>query len=158
MQFFKYLLASLVSLIVSLSSVSESSAYDIEAHRHQKSIRDGSDDELPKHYPVFPFEIKEMPSSKISLSIDKEGKATISWNMLGKSLKSLDKATAIKIFGEIQLMREDDPCNTFHVLTVHPSQGPNIFHIDVVFDEQQLLSKYRVRGFGILKPEWQQVL
>jgi hypothetical protein len=157
MQFFKYLLVSLLSLIVSLSSISESSAYNVEAHRHQKSIQDGIDDELPKNYPVSPFVIKNLPS-KANLNIDGQGKATIFLLIPNKSLKDLDKATAIAIFGELQSIREDDPCDTFHVLTVHPMQGPNIFHIDVVFNQQQFLSKYRVRGFGISKPEWQEVI
>jgi hypothetical protein len=131
-------------------------AFDPEHHREQKTTREGMDDDLPKNYALYPFELKDLPSNA-SLSIDKDGVAKIRWGHPTKLLKELDKATAIKIFGELHFVREDDPCHTFHVLTYNPMQGPNIFHLDMDFDKAQLITRYRVRGFGILKPTWQQV-
>ena len=131
----------------------ESSGYD--GYRHPQGVLvDGPGDELPQSYNLSQLEFKQNRAAGL-LCIGKDGSVKIHLEN-PYSLKSLDKATAIKIFGTISSFGEEKACNTFHVLASN-ANGPNIFHLDMDFNDEQILKKYRVRGFGITKPFWQQV-
>lgn len=125
------------------------------ACRNPKGTSEGEGDALPKHYSVTPLEFKNFPSHA-SIGIDKNGSPQLYLLTGGLTLDKLDKATAISIFGQLKGYGESTKPSTFDVIGFN-SNGPNIFHLDVEFSEAKLLSKYRIRGYGISKPEWRQV-
>ncbi len=148
MRFLKYIALLIFALIhVPLSSA------ECNNRGQAGQISEGENDDPPKNYPLIPLEFKNLPS-EARLWVDKDRKARIYLHGPDKSLKDLDKTTAYRIFCNSK--PSGSSCDTFHVVGAHAS-GPNIFHVDVEFNNAQLLSRYRVRGFGILKPEWQQV-
>ena len=142
-----------VVLLVSLTCVSVSAGF-CTSRGQEGMITDGVDDALPKTYNLVPLELKEKRGAGM-LHVGKDGQGRFSLDN-PYSLKTLDKATAIKIFGPISSFGEEKPCDTFHVLAFN-ANGPNIFHLDVEFNAAGSLTKYRVRGMGISKPEWQSV-
>ena len=117
-------------------------------------ITDGVDDELPKTYNLARLKLEVgRCAGMLQVGKDEQGRITLD---NPHSLKTLDQTTAIKLFGEMHSFGEDEACKTFHVLACN-ANGPNIFHIDMGFDEKQFLTRYRVRGFGITSPVWQKV-
>lgn len=155
MKNYKSIVVCLVGLV--LVSTNESRSFEQPQHACkgiEGMITDGVDDELPKTYNLARLEV-EIANSSGMLHVGKDGKASISLSN-PYSLQSLDQQTAIKIFGKMHKFGEDEPCSTFHVLALNVN-GPNIFHIDMDFNENHFLKNYRVRGFGINKPVWQSV-
>jgi hypothetical protein len=141
-----------LSICISAAHSSERTAYVCRGQ--QGMVVDGEDDNLPKTYNLARLKLN-IGRGVGSLHVGKDGQGRISLDN-PYSLKALDQETAIKIFGELSSFGENSPCKTFHVLAAN-ANGPNIFHVDMDFNDKQLLSRYRVRGFGITTPIWQKV-
>lgn len=153
----------LVSALLISPAIADDNKSQPPGYRHESSScsEQGEGDDLPKFYPLLPFELKSLPSYA-TLAINEQGEArlillisdTEKLSANSKKLEELDQKTAATIFGSSTSSKETS--KTFHVLGTNPN-GPNIFHVDMEFNDQQLLTKYRVRGFGISKPEWRKV-
>lgn len=66
----------------------------------------------------------------------------------------LSREEAIALWGEPRKNKEDagNFC-TFDARTMHADE-PNIYHLDLKFDNNQRVIAYRVRGIGIVHPQW----
>lgn len=67
-------------------------------------------------------------------------------------LDNLNRSQAAELFGK---PTETNKVSTFHLIAFE-GQEPNIFHIDATF-KNDVLTSYRVRGFGINRSQWRQV-
>lgn len=115
-------------------------------------------DELPKLYYLSPlagvFEAKPGASNCACLIITKHGANLFLYPYKLGDLKELDKQTAQKLFGSEDTAPGKGKYATFHLIGYNRSE-PNIFHVDTEFgDSDTKLTRYRVRGFGIIEPKW----
>jgi hypothetical protein len=73
-------------------------------------------------------------------------KQTHSWN-------SLTKGQAQAVWGEPHFVFDRTGISTFDAYGSYIGEK-NLYHLDLVFEDGKILSRYRVRGIGIVRPQW----